>query len=475
MKTIRTKLFFVFMILMISLILGGILLNSIFLESYYVYKNKGSLVSVSEKIKEEYINDKENNYEYADMVQSIDSINTIIADKNYNIKYDSIHIKTSNEERKLSKEIKKIILDNEKKLSKKYIYYIDEKDNKQQTKLVFISKIDDNNFIILKKSFKSIHDSVVIANEFYILAGCIVILIGVIFILVFSNKITKPIIEMSKAAENISNLNFDKVVNVNSKDEIGMLGNSINKISEKLNRSINELKQDVERKKELMRNMSHELKTPIGIIKGYAEGLKYGVVKDKEKMDKYCTILVEECDRMDKLVKELLNYSMIEGGMIKLNVTAFDIYEFLDHITARFNQVFDENNINFNLNCIKDYKVYADRDMLEKAINNFITNAINHVALEKIISITGEKEENKIKISVFNTGDNIPEEEFNKIWDVCYKVDKARSRKYGGHGIGLSLVRLIAELHDGSAKVENVKDGVIFSLEIPVSHKILDK
>lgn len=470
MKTIKTKMSIIFLILMVSLILSGILLNSVFLQSYYIYKNRGNLVSISQKIKEEYASSKGNNYEYADSVQNVDNINTIIIDKNYNMKYNSLYSKSADEEKGLTKEIKKSISDYEKKISKKkYVYYIDEKDNEQRTKLVFISQINDNDFIILKKSFKSIHESVVIANEFYIIAGFIVIFIGTIFILIFSNKITKPIIEMSKVAENISNLKFDKVVKVNSEDEIGRLGDSINKISEKLNKSIDELKKDVQRKKELIRNMSHELKTPIGIIKGYSEGLKYGVVNDKEKMDKYCTILAEECDRMDALIKELLDYSMIEGGMTELNLTTFDIYEFLTKIEERFRTIFDEKDINFNLDCMKNYKVCADEDMLEKAINNFITNAINHVSGKRLINVTCGKKEDKIRISVFNTGDNIPEKEMCKIWDVCYKVDKARSRKYGGHGIGLSLVKLIVQLHSGMVWVENVTEGVIFYIELPVS------
>lgn len=466
MKTIKTKLFFVFLILMISLVVSGILLNSIFLESYYIYKNKGVLVSASEKIKDEYIDSNGDGFEYADVIQNIESINTIIVDKNFNIQYNSLRKKSLDEEKRLSKQIKNDILNNEKKLSKKYIYYIDEKDNSQNTRLVFVSKIDDDNFVVLIKSVRSIHQSVVIANEFYIIAGFIVIIIGAVFILIFSNKITKPIIQMSNVAENISNLEFDKVVNVTSEDEIGRLGNSINKISSKLNCSITELKQDVESKKELIRNMSHELKTPIGIIKGYAEGLKYGVANDKEKMDKYCNILVEECDRMDKLVKELLNYSMMEGGIMKLNITTFYIHELLTRIVERFYEVFSEKNINFKVNSTEKIEVSADIDMLEKALSNFVINAIDYVNDKKVIEINAEKDKDKIKIGVFNTGEHIKIEELNKIWDVCYRIDKARTRKYGGHGIGLSIVKLIVELHGGMVKVENVDGGVEFSFEL---------
>lgn len=469
MKTIKTKLIMIFMILMVSLILSGILLNSIFLESYYIYKNKGMFKSISSKITDEYINNKENSYEYINMIDSIEGISTIIADNNFNIEYTSISQKINIDEKRLSKEIKQLVLDNEKKLSTKFVYYIDEKNNDEKTKLVFVSRMSTGELIILRKPVKSIRESVSIANQFYMFDGIIVIIIGGIFILIFSIKITRPIIEMSKVAEDISNLEFDKRVNFDSKDEIGKLGESINKISEKLCTSINELKEDVERRKQLVRNMSHELKTPIGIIKGYAEGLKFGVADDKEKMQKYCSVLVEECDRMDKLILELLNHSMMEVGMVKLNITSFDVYEFISKIIDRFKPIFIDKGIEFDLKCIDNYIISADCDMLEKAINNFITNAIDHVEGRNFIQLTVE-EEKGIKISVFNTGNHIQEKDLEKIWDVYYKVDKARSRKYGGHGLGLAIVKLIVQLHGGSTKVENVNEGVIFSLEIPNSY-----
>lgn len=467
MKTIKTKLILIFMMLMVSLVISGILLNSVFLESYYVYKNKSIFVSVNEKISNEYINNKENSDEYINLVNSIDGISTTIVDQNFNIEFTSVNQKSNVNEKRVSKEIKQLILDNEKKLSKKYIYDIEDKNNAQNTKLVFISKMSNGKFIILRKPVKGIHESVSIANEFYIFAGLIVIFIGGIFIFIFSKRITKPIIEMSNVAENISNLEFDKIVHIESQDEIGRLGKSINKISEKLSASINGLKQDVERRKQLVSNMSHELKTPIGIIKGYAEGLKYGVVDDKEKMAKYCSVIVEECDRMDNLVRELLNHSKMESGMVELNITSFDSCEFIYKIAERFKPTFIEKGITFDFKCVNNYIITADHDMLEKAINNFITNAIDYVEGRNFIQLTAEKKEKGIKISVFNTGNHIPAEDLEKIWDIYYKVDKARSRKYGGHGIGLSIVRLIVQLHGGITKAENIDEGVIFSLEIP--------
>jgi len=475
MKTIKTKIFIIFTIFMFFVVLSGIILNSIFLEEYYIYKNKSVFISISEKISNEYINDKENSYEYINNLVSIENISTAIVDQNLNIEYNSERIKKETNDKRLSKEIRQAILDNEKKISNRFLYYTEEKNNAQTNKLVFISKMNNGEIIILKKPFKSIGQSVSIANQFYLISGFIVIFIGGVFVLIFSKKITKPIIEMSNAAEDISNLKFEKRVNIQSQDEIGKLGESINKISEKLCISINELKDDVERRKQLVRNMSHELKTPIGIIKGYAEGLKYGVVNDQEKMQKYCSVLVEECDRMDNLVRELLNHSMMEVGMVELNKTHFYICGFISNIIERFKPILSEKGITLDFKCEKDYEISADKDMLEKAINNFITNAIDHVEGEKFIQLTTQKKEDILRISVFNTGSHIENEDFEKIWDVYYKVDKARSRKYGGHGLGLAIVRLIVKLHGGTTKVENIDNGVMFSFEIPILAEILDK
>lgn len=467
MKTIRGKLFVIFTIFMISLIGIGILLNSIFLESYYIYKNKNILILLSEKINNEFSKGKDDITEYLNTIQNVDNITTTIIDGKFNIKYISSKENKDENQKRIPKEIEQNILENENKLSKRFLYYVDEKADEQKTKLVFISRMSNGEIIILRKPIKIIRESVSIANQFYILAGLAAAIIGSVFIVIFSKKMTRPIIEMSNAAENISELKFDKRVNITSQDEVGKLGESINNISEKLCVSINELKKDVERRKQLVRNITHELKTPIGIIKGYAEGIKYGVADDKDKLEKYCNVLVEECDRMDKLILELLNHSMMEVGMIKLNKTKFDIFEFVSHIVERFNLAFNEKGIIFDFQCIKNHVIYADKDMLEKAVNNFITNAIDFVDEKNYIKLVVEKSEEGIRIRVFNSGNHIMENEIEKIWDVYYKGDKARTRKYGGHGLGLAIVKLIVQLHGGNAKVENINDGVEFSFEIP--------
>jgi len=467
MNTIKIKLFLLFSIFMVSFVFSGILLNAVFLERYYIYKNKGIFLDLTGKIIHMYMNDRGSFDEFLKNTDRAEAINITITDDNLNVIYISLPQKMDSHSQRLPGEIERLISKNKEILGRTYVYSIVERPDHREREIVFLSQMEGREIIILKKSMKGIGESVSIANQFYIFSGLIIILFGGIFIFIFSAKITKPIIEMSNVAECISTLDFERRVVFDSMDEMGSLGRSINRMSEKLSASMKALKDDIERRKELVRNISHELKTPIGVIKGYAEGLKYGVADDKEKSKKYCNVISEECDRMDKMVQELLKLSAMEAGTFQLKISHFALNDVIRNIIDRFEPVFSEKIITVKVNCEKDLLISADMELIERAVNNYITNAINYSDGMKEIRVSAEWHNNKIRISVFNTGNHIPDEDLGNIWDVFYKVDKARTRQYGGHGLGLSIVKLIAELHNGTAGVENVDYGVIFFMEIP--------
>ncbi|MEI6530739.1 MAG: HAMP domain-containing sensor histidine kinase [bacterium] len=383
------------------------------------------------------------------------------------MKYNSFPLKSDSDAGRLPSEIEQLVAQNESKLARTYVYSIIEKPNEQTPHLAFLLRMTGGELMILRKPLKGISESVSITNQFYVFAGLLIIFIGGLFTFVFSKKITRPIIEMSNVAEGISNLDFDKRVIHDSRDEIGNLGKSINKMSEKLRAGMNALQQDIQRRKQLVRNISHELKTPIGVIKGYAEGLRFGVADDKKMTKKYCLVIAEECNRMDNLVRELLSLSMLESGIVQLSTTHFNIGILIQQRAERLEMAIAEKGITLDLDLPTGLSLFADHELLERVIDNLITNAIHHAEGAKRIKVTAVGKGNGVLISVFNTGIPIPEEDLEGIWDVFYKVDKARSREYGGHGLGLSIVRSIAELHGGSAGVANVEGGVTFFIEIP--------
>ena len=204
MKTIRIKLILIFSGFMIAFVICGILFNMVFLEKYYIYKNKSIFTEASKNIANEYTNNRNNVLNYIDIIDRVEGISCTIADNNLEIKFNSYPQKAGVESQKLPNEIETLIKSNEASLSKGFIYSIVEKPQEQAAILVYISKIDNGNLIVLKKSMKGIIDSVAIANQFYIFAGLILIFLGAIFIFIFAGRITKPIREMSAIAEDIS-------------------------------------------------------------------------------------------------------------------------------------------------------------------------------------------------------------------------------------------------------------------------------
>jgi len=256
---------------------------------------------------------------------------------------------------------------------------------------------------------------------------------------------------------------------VTSNDEIGLLAKSINNISDKLKVSIEALKGDIEFQKGLARNISHELKTPIGVIKGYAEGLLFGVADNKEMKDNYCRVIVDECDRMDSLVKELLDLSALESGNSTVKRDSiFDLSALIESVTKRLTPIFIEEGITCHTECDDGIELEGDFELLERALTNIVMNGVKYNNENRYIKLVARTVDDVVLISVYNTGEAIPHEELSKIWDVFYKVDKSRQRKFGGHGLGLSIVKSIILLHKGEVTAKNSIGGVEFILKLPL-------
>lgn len=278
----------------------------------------------------------------------------------------------------------------------------------------------------------------------------------------------------------MSKLDFSKKYAVQSDDEVGQLGKSINSLSDQLDRAIfslteanKKLREDIEQerridkmRKEFINNVSHELKTPIALIQGYAEGLKLNINEDEENKNYYCDVIMDEAGKMNRLVKDLLDLSQIESGSFKLDKTSFNISSLIESVLDKYRPVLFEKGIKVELDIPEYLTVNGDAGRIEQVLVNYLINAINHVDDKKEIKIQAVILNEKVKISVCNSGENIPDESLDKIWTSFYKVDKARTRSYGGTGLGLSVVKAIQELHGNSCGMENLEDGVLFWFEV---------
>ncbi|CUH92197.1 sensor histidine kinase [Herbinix luporum] len=343
--------------------------------------------------------------------------------------------------------------------------------------------LEGSKVVFLRSNFESIQESVALSNQFLGYIGLIAVVIGIIAMLMISRKFTKPILEMAHIAKRMSELDFDAKYHVRENDEIGVLGTSLNTLSDKLQETIlelkranNELQIDIQKKteidemrKEFLSNVSHELKTPISLIQGYAEGLVENVNEDEENRNFYCEVIIDEANKMNQMVKKLLTLNELEFGSNQVNFERFDIVQLINSVLWSTEILFKQKQVTLHFDEKEPIYVWADEYLIEQVVTNYINNALNHVDGKKIIEIKLIPRDNVLRVAVFNTGNRIPDDELDKIWVKFYKVDKARTRKYGGSGIGLSIVKAIMNSHNKECGVVNHSKGVEFWFELDMT------
>lgn len=360
-------------------------------------------------------------------------------------------------------------------------------DNRMESEyLALWGKLDDGSVIYMKTALESIRESAQITNTFFKYIGLIAAAISIAVIIVVSKSISKPILELSTLSRKMSDLDFEAKYypDRHTTWEIDALGNSMNELSTTLEQTIselksanNELQQDIEKKeqidemrKEFLSNVSHELKTPLALIQGYAEGLQECINDDPESRNFYCDVIMDETDKMNKMVKKLLTLNQLEFGNETVEMDRFDITELIQGVINASSILAAQQEISVNFYQDGPVYVWGDEFKVEEVITNYLSNAINHAEGEKRIDIRYIQMEKKVRVSVFNTGKPIPEEDIDKIWIKFYKVDKARTREYGGSGIGLSIVKAIMDSFHQQCGVINHEDGVEFWMELESNH-----
>ena len=345
--------------------------------------------------------------------------------------------------------------------------------------------LDNGNLFLIRSPIESIRDSVKLSNQFLAYVGFIATVISAALIWFVTTRITRPIMELKNISEQMTKLNFETKYESRGQNEIDLLGRHINELSSTLERTIselktenNELQRDIEKKeqidemrKEFLSNVSHELKTPIALIQGYAEGLVEGINDDDiESRNFYCEVIIDEAGKMNTMVKKLLDLNQLEFGKDVVTMERFDITALIRNFIASAEILISQNEVKVRLEEPEPIYVWADEFKTEEIIRNFFSNAMNHVSGDRIIEIKyqliEQESANKVRIRVFNTGEPIPEESLAHIWEKFYKVDKARTREYGGSGVGLSIVKAIMESMNQRYGVINYTNGVEFWFEL---------
>lgn len=335
------------------------------------------------------------------------------------------------------------------------------RENKERM-IILVEKIDDDKYLLINSFIYAIGEALRVTNRFIINTLFIAIILSIIVSIIITKKISKPILEINKVAHDIADLDFSKKLTVHRNDELGDLANSINKMSDSLKNTIENLKVSNERlkqeiskekqidkmRREFISNVNHELKTPIALIKGFAEGLKDNIASEEDR-DYYLDVIEDECNNMDALVQRLLLLSKYESEF-EIEKNEFDIRNILNDLEKRYKYDLEKKKLKLSIDVDDDFLIIADQKELKIAVDNLLRNAITYTEDENTIEILCEKIENKNIFSMKNPYKEISQEEIEKLWIAFNKEDKARTRKFGGTGLGLSIIAAIMKKHDFS-------------------------
>ncbi|MBD8497978.1 HAMP domain-containing sensor histidine kinase [Paenibacillus arenosi] len=321
-------------------------------------------------------------------------------------------------------------------------------------------------YLFSMASLQPVDEAVQMLEEYYGYLIALVLLLVILVSFYYSKKIAKPLLRISSTTEKIANLDFSEQLSIRSKDEIGDLSSNINQLSQTLHSYIEQLQRDIEKEKQLentrkefIAGVSHELKTPLSIMKSCISILRDGVAQHKR--EHYFEAMVKEVDKMDLMIVDMLELAKFESGTYKMEMDVFQLDTIVAYICEQLSPEMEKKQLLVHMQLVP-VTVEANQLRIEQVITNFMTNAIRYTPEGEELYILTVEEGEFIKVSIENKGVHIPPAQLDKVWDRFYRGDSSRQRTQGGTGLGLAISKNILELHHVPYGAENTEDGVQF-------------
>ncbi len=344
--------------------------------------------------------------------------------------------------------------------------------------LVYGRFFSENSRIELYSNMDVIKDAATVASWTIFVLSIIVIILILIILLLVAKFYIDPMQKIKSTTQKMAALDFSEVCPHFKNKELDALSDNINFLSSSLSKSLKELKNenrqlesDIEKERKqakvrrsFVANASHELKTPISIIQGYAEGMKYGIGCDTT--EEFCDIIIEESEKMNKLIARLMEQLQYSSQMYILKENSFNIFELVTGLLDSRRLNFKECGIKLTVDIDESFRGYGDIELLSIVFNNYLSNALSHIDFENELKIFCEDIADSYRISVYNSGKPISGTDIENIWQSFYRADKSHSRKEGRFGLGLSIVATIEEHHKQKYGVINREHGVEFWFDV---------
>lgn len=454
-NNLRYKIFLYLTVFSLSILLCIWLFQVIFLDGYYKWYKTKELINTIETITTTY---NEDNYEEILDNISYDRGVCIELIKNNKLVYISnLYNKGCMANINGNYDYKSDFIKNDNTSAR---YTLKNPRFNNQT-LVLGLKINTNTHLFVSASLEPIDATVRILRSQLFYITILVIILSLVVSYFISRKISKPIIKMKNKAHEMATGNYNVTFEKSDIEEI-------NELSKTLNYACSELVKTEDLRRELMANVSHDLKTPLTMIKAYAELIRDVTHNDEEKMNKNLNTIIEETDRLNILVNDILELSKMKSNSTPLEIEEFDLNELIKKIISRYDIYIEKENYKIEYKEQKDLIIKADKKRMEQVIYNLINNAINYTGDDKKVFIRIKQDKHKIRVEIKDTGKGIEKKDLEYIWDKYYKVDKTHSRVQIGSGIGLSIVKNILISHKFEYGVESkINKGTTFYFIIP--------
>ena len=351
--------------------------------------------------------------------------------------------------------------------------------------LMMRGTLGSNYIFLIQSPIESIQQSVALSNKFLIVVELIVLVVGIWMVWFFSKRLTEPLRELAGLSEKMAELDFDAKYTSGGDNEIGVLGENFNRMSEKLERSISDLKsannqllKDIEQKdrleqmrNEFLGNVSHELKTPLTSMKVLADSLVGQEGVPEELYQEFMGDITAEIDRENKIITDLLSLVKMDKKAADLNVEHLNINQLLEDILKRLRPIADKRHIDLILDSFRPVEADVDEVKFTLAVSNLVENGIKYNVDDGWVRVTLDADHKYFYVKVADSGMGIPEESIGRIFERFYRVDKSHSKEIGGTGLGLAITRSAVTMHHGTIQVASKEgEGTTFTVRIPLSY-----
>lgn len=465
-------------VVLLIVFIGALLLsNSVFLERYYIYQTREAFQNAYDSVYKAY-------HDYPDdllyLIRSLNSENGykyILVDRSNAVILSSAPEFKENSRLELPRYQREYIDHNRKALNKGEILYgplVDE--NKGQSFVQHIGKLKKDEYLVISQPLAQLSENARIANSFFLMIGVAMLSVSVLVTYFMSKRLVRPILDITFIAQRIADLDFTLRYQGNSEDEVGILGESINTISKKLDSTISDLKltneqlnKEMQLQKRFLASVSHEFKTPVGLIRGYGETLEHGMVNSPTEQKEISGIIIKEADRLNRLVNDIILLMRMESGAFKMKMQKIDLVPIMQETLDKFSMIASKKQVKLTKDIPESLPVFVDGERIIQVLDNLFSNSLRHVNNKGEIKFEAIIIHDIIRIELMNTGTKIPENHLGHLFEPFYRVEESRSRKSGGSGLGLSIVKGIITAHKGDCGVKNIDNGVIFWFTLPIS------